>query len=80
MVDNRIRGARLDRFYLKKTWNNKVINTDIRPNGFSDHHMVILDVSLKKTFKSNYYWIFNVKLLQDVSFVKSLKCFGIYGN
>ncbi len=67
-------GARLERFYLKKTWNNKVINTDIRPNGFSDH-MVILDVSLKKTFKSNYYWIFNVKLLQDVSFCEKFKMF-----
>ncbi len=74
MVDNRISGARLDRFYLKKTWNNKVINTDIRPNGFSDH-MVILDVSLKKTFKSNYYWIFNVKLLQNVSFCEKFKMF-----
>ncbi len=34
MVDNRISGARLDRFYLKKTWNNKVMNIFIRPNGF----------------------------------------------
>ncbi len=68
MVDNRINGARLDRFNLKKTWNNKVMNIFIRPNGFSDHHIVILDANLKKTFKSNYYWIFNVKLLQDVSF------------
>lgn len=67
VVDNRISGARLIRFYLKKTWNNKVTNTFIRPKDFSDHHMIILN--LKKMFKANYYWIFNVKLLQDVYFL-----------
>lgn len=73
VVDNRISGARLDRFYLRKTWNNKVMDTFIRPNGFSDHHMVILDVNLKKTPRSNYYWIFNIKLLQDVFFCEKYK-------
>lgn len=56
------------------------MNTFIRTNGFSDHHMVILNVNLKKTFKCNYYWIFNVKLLQDVSFCKKFNCSGKFGN
>jgi len=41
--DNRVSGARLDRFYLGKVWNNRVTNASILPNGFSDHHMVIFD-------------------------------------
>jgi len=75
VVDNKISGARLDRFYLKKIWSNKVMNTFIRPNGFSDHHMVILDINLEKTRRCNYYWIFNIKLLHDVSFCEKFKVF-----
>ncbi len=60
VCDDRICGARLDRFYLKKTWNNKVMEVCISPNGFSDHHTVIL---VKKTLKCNYYWHLNIKLI-----------------
>lgn len=38
--DNRVSGARLDRFYLGKNWNNKIMDVSILPVGFSDHHMV----------------------------------------
>ncbi|XDV49743.1 hypothetical protein PO909_018933 [Leuciscus waleckii] len=73
--DNRVSGARLDRFYLGKVWNNRVMNTSILPNGFSDHHMVIFDFNLKNMSKPIYYWHFNAKLLQDIHFCDSFVLF-----
>ncbi len=75
VCDDRVCGARLDRFYLKKVWNNKVMDVCISPNGFSDHHMVILVLNVKKTLKSNYYWHLNVKLLHDSCFCENFKVF-----
>lgn len=51
------------------------MNIFIAPNGFSDHHMVKLDVNTKRTSKSNYYWIFNAMLLQDSVFCENFKLF-----
>lgn len=73
--DNQVSGARLDRFYLGKIWNNKVMNVSILPNCFSDHHMITFDFNLKKVVKPCYFWHFNVKLLQDVSFCEKFKGF-----
>ncbi len=49
--DNQVSGARLDRFYLGKIWNNKVMNVSILPNGFSDHQMIPFDLNVKKVVK-----------------------------
>lgn len=73
--DNQVSGARLDRFYLGKIWNNKVMNVSILPNGFSDHHMITFDFNLKKVVKPCYFWHLNVKLLQDISFCEKFKVF-----
>lgn len=70
--DRRVSRARLDRFYLKKTWNNRVMNVCITP---SDHHMLLLDINLKKTLKANYYWVFKVRLLQECSFCGIFEAF-----
>lgn len=72
---NQVSGARLDRFYLGKIWNNKVMNVSILPNGFSDHHMIIFDFNLKKVVKPCYFWHFNVKLLQDIRFCEKFQFF-----
>lgn len=73
-------GARLDRFYIDKTWNNKVMNAVILPVGFSDHHLVLFDLNMKTITKPNYFWHFNVKLLQDAFFVIVLNYSGINGK
>lgn len=72
--DSRVSGVRS---YLKKTWNNSMMNGFIAPNGFSDNnnHMVLLDINIKKTLKANYYWVLNVKLLQDCLFCEIFKTF-----
>lgn len=56
VTDNVVCGARLDRFYLGKIWNDRVMNVFHLPNAFSDHRMVGLDLNMKE-------WHFNVKLL-----------------
>lgn len=57
------------------------MNVFIAPNGFSDHHMVLLDNLLeKKTLKENYYWVFNFNYFKTVHSVKFLKLFGRAGN
>ncbi len=75
VCDDRICGARLIDFYFKKIWNNKVMDVCISPNGFSDHHMVILVLNVKKTLKSNTYWHLNVKILHDSCFCENVKAF-----
>lgn len=75
VCDDRVSGARLDRFYLNEMWSNRVIDASISPNGFSDHHMITLVLNIKKTQKSNYYWLLNVKFLNDVLFCESFKVF-----
>lgn len=69
MGDNEVKGARLDRIYLSKCFNNRVIEAAITPSGFSDHHMVTIDVNKKITSRAHYYWHFNKKLLYDTLFL-----------
>lgn len=75
ILDSIMIGARLDRLYISKSEMNRVINTNILPNGFSDHHMVTLDYNIVKVSRSTFYWHFNVKLLQDKDFFEKFCTF-----
>ncbi len=61
VTDNMVCGARLDRFYLGKIWNNRVMNVFHSPNAFSDHHMVGLDLNMKELSRCTYYilWVYS---------------------
>ncbi len=41
--NNEFKGARLDRFYMIKSFNNRVMDAFIIPSGISDHHMITVD-------------------------------------
>lgn len=69
--NNRVSGARLDRFYIGKEWNNKIAEVSIFPVGFSDHHLILFALNMKRTSKPNYFWHFNTKLLQDALFCEN---------
>jgi len=56
-------------------WNNKVMNAVILPVGFSDHHLVLFDLNMKAITEPNYFWHFNVKLLEDALFCDGFKLF-----
>lgn len=78
--DNQVSGARLDRFYLGKIWNNKVMNVSILPNGFSDHHMITFDFNLKKWLNLVIFGILMSNCYKTLVSVKSLSFFGMIGN
>lgn len=67
-TEERISAARLDRFYVTKTYRNKILTSVIHPSGFSDHHMAAIDFTLSDKTKPRFYWCFNSKLLQDQNF------------
>ncbi len=57
--NNEVKGARLDGFYMSKSFNNRVMDAVIIPSGFSDHNMITIDINkIKKTFRSQHYWHF----------------------
>ncbi len=65
---NRVTAARLDRFYVSKYFNSRVIECCICPVGFSDHHLIIMKMTMSNAPRKSAYWHFNVKLLQDTVF------------
>lgn len=67
--------ARLDRFYVSTSKSNRILKSTICPNGFSDHHLCLIDINVKKSQSHSYYWHFNVKLLQDVLFCEKFNVF-----
>ncbi len=70
-----ISAARLDRFYISKNNSNRVLKANIFPNGFTDHHLCMIEISLKKSQHCSYYWHFNLKLLHDSVFCEK---FGLF--
>ncbi len=59
----KLKGARLDRFYMSKSFNNRVMDAAIIPSRFSDHQMITIDINKKTTFRSQHYWHFNKKII-----------------
>ena len=74
-AEGRISAARLDRIYTSRRLSNRVTNASIWPNGFSDHHLVTIDVNLDTVPNTSSFWHLNVKLLQDAKFSES---FGFF--
>ena len=56
-------------FYVPKNERHKIVRSDILPVGFTDHHLTIVEIFIKKRSKSSFYWKFNTKLLEDHLFV-----------
>ncbi len=75
VAENMVSGARLDRFYLSKMAENRVMSASILPSGFSDHHLIMFDFNMKQTSRPKYYWHFNEKMLKDNVFCDSFKLF-----
>ncbi len=67
-LNNRVTAARLDRFYVSKYFNSRVIECCICPLGFSDHHLIIMKMTMSNAPRKSAYWHFKVKLLQDAAF------------
>jgi len=67
-----VSAARLDRFYLSHGLRSKLIESVIRPVGFSDHHLITVTISLMQNITRSQ-WHFNNKLLQDVTFCENFK-------
>ena len=58
-------GSRLDRIYATDFKNN-ITNILTKPISFSDHHGVIIDISLNNNIEmGRFYWKLNTKLLED---------------
>lgn len=76
-MHDHISTARLDRFYINKNKSNRILKSTICPNGFSDHHLCIIEINVKKSQSHSYYCHFNVKLLQDVLFCEKFYVFWI---
>lgn len=55
----------MDRFYVSTAFNNRIMECFV---GFSDHHLVVLDMNVTPTPITKSYWHFNTQLLKDVLF------------
>ncbi len=80
ILDSIVTGARLDRIYVNKLDNNRVMNAGISPCGFSDHHILTIDFNTTRVLHPKSYWHFNIKLLYDTFFCENFKCFWEKGK
>ncbi len=69
--NNEVKGARLDRIYMSRSFNNRVMDAAIIPSGFSDHQIITIDINKKTTFRLQHYWHFNKKILYNKLFCES---------
>jgi len=56
--NNRVSGARLDRFYIGKVWDGKIMNVSILPVGFSNHQLILFALNIKRNLRPNYFLAF----------------------
>lgn len=75
VCDGRVSAARLDRLYMSGLFNTRAANGTIHPVGFTDHHLVLVDLVLSHADRPRSFWHFNVKLLQDFTFCENFKMF-----
>ena len=73
--EGRISAARLDRIYVNTTFSNRVRKAAITPVGFSDHHLMMVELSLSVPKIHSPYWHFNIRLMQDQLFCDFFSCF-----
>uniref|UniRef100_A0A3Q3FCW5 Synaptic vesicle glycoprotein 2C-like n=1 Tax=Labrus bergylta TaxID=56723 RepID=A0A3Q3FCW5_9LABR len=72
---NRVCAARLDRVYISRTLNPRLIHCNILPVGFTDHHFVSVELIISPGERAKSFWHFNNKLLLDNVFCKNFGCF-----
>ena len=66
-------GSRLDRIYATDLASN-ISNIITKPIPFSDHHGVIIDISLNTSIEmGRFYWKLNVRLLEDQDIEEEFK-------
>ena len=70
--DNSVSAARLDRFYISHNVRLRLVSSVISPVGFSDHHLVTIQIHTSPAKRVKSHWHFNNKLLQDITFCQSL--------
>lgn len=75
VLDGTIRAARLDRVYISTSFSNRLLSSHIYPVGFTDHHLVTVDVHTAPTTKGSSYWHFNIQVLQDSVFCQKFEVF-----
>lgn len=75
VVDDRVSAARLDRIYVSNDFSCRIVDCFIIPVGFTDHHLVSLNIIMSKCEKKSSYWHFNTRLLQDVLFCEHFETF-----
>jgi hypothetical protein len=71
------RVGRLDKLYVSEQYCSRVGKCAITPVGYSDHHIVTVDIHLSCPRRSSPYWYFNVKLLHDVMFCERFLLFWV---
>ena len=75
VTDNRISAARLDRIYVPQTLRAKLIKSCIIPVGFTDHHLITVDLCTSTGKTSSSFWRFNNQLIEDRFFCLSFRRF-----
>ena len=75
VTEGRVSAARLDRFYVNKTCNNRLTAAIISPVGVSYHHLVTVHFSLMVHPQRSPYWHFNIRLMYDETFCQSFSDF-----
>ena len=80
ITDGRVSAARLDRFYVSGSFTTRVVNCQILPVVFTDHHLIVMELILSPTGKPKSFWHFNVKLLHDKLFCGNSNYFGSTGD
>lgn len=63
--------ARLDRQYVSEHHSGRIMWCVITAVGFTDHHLVTVEIDMSCPQRSTLYWFFNVKLLQDTMFCET---------
>lgn len=69
---DRVSAARLDRLYIFRRHNNRLVRTLLSPAVFSDHYMVQCHINISPRRRQSEYWKFNGKLLQDAHFLSTV--------
>lgn len=75
VLNSSISAARLDRIYLSDLFSSRLLRSFIYPVGFTDHHLVTIDVCTSTIARPRTYWHFNTKLIQDRLFSSKFETF-----
>uniref|UniRef100_A0A4W6F6F5 Reverse transcriptase domain-containing protein n=1 Tax=Lates calcarifer TaxID=8187 RepID=A0A4W6F6F5_LATCA len=75
VCNNQVCAARLDRIYISETLSPRLISCNINPVGFTDHHLVTVEIAFSSGARAKSCWHFNNKLLLDKVFCQDFERF-----